>query len=775
MRIKNTILSLTLLILSFVITYSQGIPIGQWRDHLPYNKCIAVTEANNKIYCATPYSVFYYDKDDNSIQRLTKVTGLSDIGVSAINYNNEYKTLVIAYSNTNIDLIQNNRIINISDIKRKPILGNKTINKIDFIGQNAYLSCGFGIVVLDIEKHEIRDTYYIGPEGSQINVFDLSFSDHDSIIYAATEKGIYEASYNNPNLANYASWSLDTQIDTNVAYNFITYFDTRIFVNQYSSFANSDTILIYDGNSWSVFDLNFQSTRRSLGAYYDRLIISSYGRSDVYDKNLDLQLIIYEPSAIQVYPQDVIIDKDDFYWIADRYSGLVKVWGGGWSGEFIIPNGPSSHNVFSMNSSGNDIWVAPGGISTIWGTIFNKGIFSFRNEIWKTIDGQDNPELDSIVAFVSIAIDPSDRNRIFGPTWGFGLCEFKDGNLVHIYNEKNSSLQAFTTPGTPSVRLGGAAFDRYNNLWVSNSNVDSVLSVKQPGKDFKAFYLGSSSTNTEIGDLIIDSWDQKWVLMRYNSVLVFNDNNTLDNPYDDMAKKLDGKEGNGNIPGSHVFSIAEDHDGEIWIGTDEGVAVIYSPGNVFSGGDFDAHKILVEEDGYAQYLLESESVTAIAIDGANRKWFGTDRAGVFLMSDDGTEQLLHFTEENSPLLSNSISTISINNETGEVFIGTSNGIISYKGTATKGESTNNNVYAYPNPVREGYNGSIAIKGLVNNADVKITDISGNLIYATKAEGGQAIWNGKNFDGQRAHTGVYLVFASNEDGSETIVTKILFIN
>jgi len=186
---------------------------------------------------------------------------------------------------------------------------------------------------------------------------------------------------------------------------------------------------------------------------------------------------------------------------------------------------------------------------------------------------------------------------------------------------------------------------------------------------------------------------------------------------------------------------------------------------------------LVEQDGHFQYLLETEVVTAIAVDGANRKWIGTQKAGVFLMSEDGTEQILHFDENSSPLLSNNITSIAINHETGEVFFGTDKGIISYKSTATKGSDKfkKEDVYAYPNPVREDYEGIIAIKGLVTNAVVKITDISGTLIYETIAEGGQAIWNGKNFNGEKAHTGVYLVFASNEDGSETIVTKILVIN
>ena len=220
--------------------------------------------------------------------------------------------------------------------------------------------------------------------------------------------------------------------------------------------------------------------------------------------------------------------------------------------------------------------------------------------------------------------------------------------------------------------------------------------------------------------------------------------------------------------------MAEDLVGEIWVGTDEGIGVIYSPESVFTGGNYDVQRILVEWDGYVQYLLDTESISAIAIDGANRKWIGTSNAGVFLLSEDGTEQIHHFTAENSPLLSNSISSIKINSR-GEVFFGTSNGIISYMSDATPQIPVQEDVYAYPNPVPAGYSGSIAIKNLMQDANVKITDISGNVVYETRALGGQAIWNGHSFGGDRAQTGVYLVFATNDDGSETQVAKILFIN
>ena len=220
-----------LFVAGFNRLFAQQVPIGQWRDELPYTLCNSLADAGTRIYVSTPFAVFYYDKQDNSLTRITKISGLSDIGISTISYNKEYQTLVIAYSNANIDLIKNNTIINISDIKRKTILGNKTINNIYFIGKDAYLSCGFGIVVLDISKEEIRDTYYIGKNGSQVNVLALTKDSHDSL-FAASEKGIYKAYANDPNLANFASWHKDTQIDTAATYNTITFFGGKVFVNK---------------------------------------------------------------------------------------------------------------------------------------------------------------------------------------------------------------------------------------------------------------------------------------------------------------------------------------------------------------------------------------------------------------------------------------------------------------------------------------------------------------------------------------------------------------
>lgn len=769
---KNFIL-LTLLFFSTINLYSQEIAIGEWRDHLPYSNCIAVAEAENLIYCATLYNLFYLDKSDNSVTRITKISGLSDIGIRTIDYNTATKTLIVAYTNTNIDLIQDQQIINISDIKRKSILGNKTINKILFIDEYAYLACGFGIVVLDLKREEIKDTYYIGPDGSQIDVLDLAFD--GQIIYAATENGIFSAPINSSNLANFESWSKNHSLPyPDAKYNIIEVLKGKIIVNYSTSDYNSDTVFVYNAGSWMHLDKTYTGRKSDISIFEEKVVITSVGDIRIYDSTLTSFELIYTYSPGLPAPQHAIIDKDDIVWIADKNEGLVKNWKI-WISTKIKLNGPDTKNSFTMSLEGNKLWVATGGKDMSWNNLWRiDGVFAFEDEQWTTHNLENTPLLDPVRDFMSVAVNPYNPSQVFVGSWGNGLMEFNNGVLTQFYNDSNSSLHSANNwPGW--VGIAGISFDEYGNLWVTNSGTSNALSAKINGQ-WQSFDLSPVITDDAVGNLLIDSYNQKWIIMpRGQGIVVFNDNNTWNNPADDHKIRLSTAIGNGAMPSNDVVCMAEDKDGEIWIGTDKGIAVFYSPENIFSGFDFDSQQILVEQDGIVNYLLESETVTAIAVDGSNKKWIGTQRGGVFLMSDDGTTQIHHFTEENSPLFSNTIICIEINDETGEVFFGTNNGIISYKGKATEGDEKHNNVYAYPNPVKENYHGYIAIKGLVQNADVKITDISGTLIYKTIAEGGQAVWNGKNFNGERAQSGVYLVFSSNSDGSETLVTKILFIN
>jgi streptogramin lyase len=297
--------------------------------------------------------------------------------------------------------------------------------------------------------------------------------------------------------------------------------------------------------------------------------------------------------------------------------------------------------------------------------------------------------------------------------------------------------------------------------------------MRTPSGSWYSFPL--SSVDARPTQLICDRQGNKWIIIPWGGgIVVYNENKTLTNYSDDRVRLFGESDTSGNLVSLNVQCIAEDHDGQIWIGTESGVQVFYSPENVFTSGT-SFQQIQIEQDGNIQNLLETEMVTSVAIDGANRKWFGTTSSGVYLISADGTEQVFHFTTDNSPLLSNNIFAIAVDNKTGEVFFGTEKGIVSYKGDAIEGTEDYDNVYVYPNPVRPGFSGVIAVRGLVANANVKITDISGNLVFETRANGGQAIWNGKNFKGEKAHSGVYMVFCSNDDGTKTFVTKLLMMH
>ncbi|UCG27291.1 MAG: hypothetical protein JSV24_09985 [Bacteroidales bacterium] len=765
--------SIYMLLLSMVLPcllYGQ-LKIGEWRDHLPYSHGETITIGDKKIYCASKNSLFLLNKDDNSLEKLSKVNGLSDIGISTIKYSSENDLLFIAYTNTNIDLVRGNQIFNISDIKRKSIPGNKVINNILFIDKYAYLSCGFGIVVVNLEKREIKDTYYIGENGSPMEVFQLALN--GNYLYAATEKGILKADINSPNLIYYTAWTRITGIPgSQNRFNRILSFNNRILVNRSDDQLVTDTIYLFNGSAWEIFDSRDGIKNLSFTAYQNKLFISSKGLLRIYNNIIQLEREI--DSYIHAVPNamDALMDEDGVVWIADNYLGIVKHPSPGLF-ESIYPNGPFTEEVSDMDISAGNLRLAGGGRDAGWTGIFNIGkIYTYTDGIWDNI-------LDySIRDVVRVLSDPSNPDIFFAASWGHGLLEYHEGTLENHFKEGEPSTLESIIPGDDYVRIGGMAFDANHNLWMTNSGVDNPVSVRKLDGTWKSFPYGNVINAPTISDIIVTYYDHKWILLpRGFGLFAFDNNGTIDDLNDDRYKKFSVVDQDGNTI-NDVYSIAEDLDGNIWVGTNQGPVVYYSPENLFSDPDFRAQRIKVpRNDGsdLADYLLATETITSIAVDGANRKWIGTDGAGAFLLSEDGLQEIHNFNETNSPLLSNHITTIAIDHESGEVFFGTDQGVVSYRSTATEGSDDFSNVYVFPNPVREDYYGPITITGLVTDVNVKITDISGNIVYETTALGGQAIWDGRTFSGERVHTGVYLIFSTNEDGSKTHVTKVLFIH
>lgn len=772
LRIRTAGLFLGLLF-SFALS---AMPIGSWSIHLPYYECKYITQNNSFIWTATDNSLFRLNKSDFTTEKITKIEGLSDLAIGAVEYNAYNDVLVVGYQNGNLDIIRGNKVYNLPDIKRSQIVANKSIKRIYFMGAIAYISTGFGIVVVDTERKEIKDTYLIGPNGAYLAVYDI-VSDGQSL-YAATATGVYTASLSNPFLANYQSWTQMSGLPT-ALYNCIEIYNGELIVSSTRYPAQFGLDQIFKASlSNPVWDTVISNlTVREIQVRQNQLWVADAFGILCYNEQYALQRLYYtQGNNVPLFPNDFVIDPNDGSpWYADNYVGCVHMLED-YYGIAYRPNGPVSISAAGMDLKNGRLCVVPGGRDDAWNNIYNRaGISFYQNNWWDVMKKEQQPALDSIDDINFCEIDPNDNTHVWLGSWGKGLIEVRNNNVVNIYNQYNSILERKVE--YPWCGVGGIEYDDKGNLWIVNSHTMKCLKVKKADNTWMQYdFQGLISTGTAVSDLMITESGQKWIILPRNlGVIVFDDNGTIDNTSDDRKKKLGFTPGTGNIPGTDVLCMAEDKDNEIWIGTDKGIAVFYCAQNIFNSGGCDAQQILIQQGVYTQILMESQVVTAIAVDGANRKWIGTESGGVFLMSEDGTKEIEHFTATNSPLLSDNITGITIDPQSGEVFFATGKGVISYKSDAVDGENVNKDVYAYPNPVRPEYHGPIAIKGVVRDADVKITDIAGNVIYQTTALGGQAIWDGNNFKGERAASGVYLVFITNEDGTQKKVTKILLMN
>lgn len=774
---------LFILALSFIVIISpsqNNIALGQWQEYLSYKKAISVTATNGRVYCAAKGGVFWFSMLDNSLHHLSKLNGLSDIEAVKVKFNSSNKKVLIAYKNTNLDIIEENgTIVNIPDIKNKPLFGNKVINTIFMDGKFAYLACGFGIVVLDMEKEEIKESYSIDPLGNAINIRDITL---DALnIYATTDEGIYKAS-RTANLSIYTSWSKMTGLPAGI-YNAITSVNGKLYANLshflMSGVSNKDEIYVYENGAWTLFSKmpSFGFTGKAMKNYENKLLITTTSIVHLYDDVASTMQIVNNINGVgylETYESDM---SGTTVWIADQNYGLIRNDNFLGRSDYFYPSGPVSTNVNAMCVAGDDLWVVPGGLTPAnSNTLTTDGISVRSNNEWTILSKKQGIiDFDTIYDIVNVIADPINPRKVYASSYANGLLEFYDKKPAKIYNLTNSSLSSVSAGNYQGVWTHGLAFDKDNNLWVGNSNVESPLAVKLTNGTWKSLDFSKIIGRVYVFQLLIDKSDQKWFVIPGGGGLVVFKGGPNDIPTAANTKRMTVAIGNGHLPSAGVYCLAEDNEGQIWVGTDKGVGVFYNPESTFSGQNFDAQTIKLEQDGNIQLLLETETVQAIAVDAGNRKWIATASSGVYLMSADGTKQIHHFDSKNSPLFSNNVKNVVIDPKTGDVYFGTDKGIMSYRGYAIEGLENFTDVYAYPNPVKDNYSGPVVIKGLVNDAIVKITDISGTFVCELTSLGGQAIWDSKNFKGERVSTGVYMVFCTNKDGSQKIATKIMVIN
>lgn len=760
-----------------LLQLSAEAQLGSWKDYLSYSNGIKTVVDGSKVFCATEGGLFYVDTGDNSTN---KISGLSDFGIKTLAYSSDPDVLIIAYNNSNIDILRNGEVINLSDIKRKTMTADKAIYNVLIHNNEAFVACGFGIVVLNLDRNEVKDTYFIGDGGSPLVVYDVEIFNKN--IYAATKEGILYAPESGVNLLDYANWTeVESIPHAGEKFCQLETHSGKLIAVYTPGETNNDESYVFDGNNWSGFYSSMRNVdeMKSNGDY---LTLAGSHEIVIFDSNLAQagKINAYQldgENVSSINPRSISIADNGKIWIADYQKALVSYDGNAFDSSF--PNGPVDNEVFFVTTTSSALWVAPGGRTSAWNNSFISPRFQRLSDgNWTNFSSKEIPELTGFHDIVCIAVDPTDETHFFVGSWGGGLLEFRNDQLVERYTNLNSPLQTELPqqPNEPYVRIGGLDFDSEGNLWITNTAASSKNIHKlSPSGDWESFTM-SQAVGKKIGPLVVSDNDDKWVLIpRGNDAYVvdktgdrirkLNVTSYFINETDEITTRM-----------NDVYSIAKDQQGAIWIGTSQGVAVYNNPDRIWDTELFYATQPGLDlNDGIYHPLLSTETVTAIAVDGANRKWLGTNGSGVFLVSESGEKEVEHFTAENSPLLSNTIRSISVNEQSGEVFFGTDKGLISYQGDASGGKDDYSGVYVYPNPVRETYDGPVTITGLMAETDVKITDISGNLVFKTTSLGGQAVWDGRNLNGRRVKTGVYMVFCNDKYGNETTITKILFIH
>lgn len=786
---RRLLLSIVLILSLSAFALGQNIlPIGQWRSHLPYKIGQYVTQSEQEIFYSTGLSVVAFDKEELSPRFLTKTDVLSQAGIQYLKYIGPQETLIVVYTNGTMDLVKPDEVITMPQITNFPnVLIGKEVNEI-FIENDStiLLAASYGVSRVKITD-DINEFSFTAFTGVQVN----SVVSFEGFIYAATDEGIYRINADNFFPEVFTNWEyldesdgfpMDYSAHAMAIFNGQFYFDINSVLYRWNE---SAPVEIHTEENQKMEYLSAEGAHLMAGYRCDW--DNCGGNGKVLYFNPDESFGVLAPGCVAV-PYNGIEDEQGRIWFGEDYRNFrwIDNVDDANCNTFSL-NSPWSERCWNIEIENNQLWVTSGGLTpeTLKGQFFRDGFYSFIDGQWAIYNDQTNDVMkgedpdskdDDLFGMISLAIDP-ESGKVYTGSYFEGLIEV-DGENVRLYNENNSTLQAAEGDDN-RVRVLGLAVDEESNLWVTNALASGgrPLSVLRPDGTWKSF---DEVCGFEVlMDVVVDANGYKWIRLGDDGAgLLLFDEGDLDDDTDDRCQFFSS--GNSNLQTNDVTSLAVDLDGDVWVGTTAGIVIFECGGNAFDDECNGSRRIVVGEDGNPAYLFETERIEAIAVDGANRKWVGTS-TGAYLLSANGEDELLYFNQDNSPLLDNTIYDIACNQQTGEVFFATNKGIVSYQGDAVEGGFTHKeNFKVFPNPVRPDYDGPITIRGFSRDATVKITDISGKLVFETQALGGQAIWDGRDYNGRRANTGVYLVFATTSSSlgftdPDSAVAKVVLIN
>ncbi|MFY0593205.1 two-component regulator propeller domain-containing protein [Roseivirga sp.] len=743
------VLTVLLLCISTALAFAQStVPILGWRTHFSYNNITNVTDGGDRVFASTENAIFYVDLEDNSLNLINKNTGLSDVGIGAIFYDQSRELLVIAYKNGRIEFWSETAgVTTINTVLESEIVGSKHLRNIELFQNKLYISGDLGIIVYDQTRNEIVENYRnLGPNGEPLIIYETAFT-NDSI-FAVSENGILSASLNEDvNKQDFNNWR---RILEGISFQHITQFGDELKAS-----ADSD-LFDYTAGEWS-FERNYNLSIKEVHSITEEIFYVLTEQDLWVSGDISGFRSLYSAASNQTLNSFLFTQLGS--WIGSSDVGLLYFNAFNVAPSSLLPAGPSSDLLIKPQEFGNSAhWIsASGSISS-----FNLETQEWSSRITRNSDG------DRIDNLTDLEFGITETPNISLPIFSsFGEGPFFGGDNL---NGSTNIIEDFSN-SSPITRLNGS----YNNtalamqenlLWLTTSGTSNTLYSWNLATDQWNSYGFSFAQARFPTDLFIGSNGFKWMPISETNgggLVVFDETTS-------RQRFLNTNGGQGGLPGAEVTSLAIDDDQFIWIGTNQGLCFFPNQSVILDNISLTANVPIFEN----RLLLRDEFITQVLIDPANRKWFGTRNNGLWLFSETGEELVYHFTTENSPLPSNNIISLFVDRPSGELFIGTDKGLISFRSDATEGSAIHENVKIYPNPVNRSFQGEIVINGLANNAIVKITDVSGKLVREARANGSTLLWNTRNINGVRVASGVYLVFSSSSDGVETFVGKIVVI-
>lgn len=742
---------------------------NSWTGYFSYVSIKSISQGNDKIYAAAENAIFTYDLSTEEISSISTINGLSGNPISTAYYSENNGLYVIGYENGLIEIVIDgeDNVLKVVDILDKTTIppNMKTINHFNEYNGRLYISTGFGISVYNLESLEFGDTYFIGDLGSQINITQTTVQG-DLIYASSSENGIKSALVADENIIDYQQWA--TVIGG--GYKGIQSLGVELYAVN-----NSNTILKFDLDVGFLQIDTFLSPVVDFRAFSGVLTITTKSSIHTFSEGY-----VLTNEVTSLFEYDYLLQAgyafNNSFYLGTTDLGMLIVPFNVNRALQVLPEGPLYNQPFTIEASPGKLWVAFGDVDLTFNPypLTRKGISNYRNESWTNIKYDSLRDLlgvEDVNDLVFVKSNPNNPNETYMTSYQKGLLKIKNQDPTILYNETNSPLEIPGGNEALGIRLYGSDFDKQDNFWFVQSRIDKGLIKLTPEGQFQTIDI-SNIINAEdelaLGKLVISREGYVFFGAVSSGLVGYN-------PTTNEFNKIGEALGNGNLPSTDIKALAFDNQNRLWIGTRKGLRVLYSARNFFeSGADIDSQPIIILDDGVPQELLFLQSITDIEVDGSNNKWVSTATSGVFYLSSNGQETLLRFTSANSPLPSDTVLDISIDDADGTVYFATKDGLVAYDGTSTAPGEDLESVYAYPNPVRPNYFGNVTIDGLTAKANVKITDITGNLVFETTSQGGSVEWDTTAFGKYKVASGVYLVLITSDDNLLTKVAKIMII-